>query len=309
MAIVLPLQQAQTLGTTKVLPLAVYAPETYIVPVQTIGNAFLSSLVYKSGSGTLTVNYFQTTVDDTTFERTDIDSHTVLTAPQSNADQLLCTSIHNKLYAEIIITGSSVVCGIIGTCVDQSSTSIDAFVKDNTNYNLSTDKGLIATTIDEDTGKRVFLRSKDGKLLIYGSIGGGYEVLDQATFSSGSSLGTIAAALDEADNKLKFLRTVDGRLQTNSNSSLRVAGRISEIVIDNTSWTPLPATALANRKAINIQNLSGQEIKLNYNNGIAGYVGIVVANGGERSYDMEDGIVIYAKSVSSTVNINVEEIS
>jgi hypothetical protein len=169
MAIVLPLQQAKTLGTTTVLPLAVYTPETYIVPIQTIGNAFLSSLVYKSGSGTLTVNYFQTTVDDTTFERTDIDSHAVLTAPQPNADQLLCTSIHNKLYAEIIITGSSVECGIIGTCVDQSSTSIDAFVKDNTDYNLTVDKGLIGATIDEDTGKIAFLRSRDGMLLTYGS--------------------------------------------------------------------------------------------------------------------------------------------
>lgn len=173
MAIVLPLQQAQTLGTTKVLPLAVYAPETYIVPIQTIGNAFLSSLVYKSGTGTLTVNYFQTTVDDTTFERTDIDSHTVLSAPQVNADQLLCTSIHNKLYAEIIITGSSVECGIIGTCVDQSSTSIDAFVKDNTDYNLTVDKGLIGATIDEDTGKIAFLRSRDGMLLTFGSGSGG----------------------------------------------------------------------------------------------------------------------------------------
>jgi len=139
--------------------------------------------------------------------------------------------------------------------------------------------------------------------------GGGYEVLDQATFSSGSSLGTIAAALDEADNKLKFLRTVDGRLQTNSNSSLRVAGRVTDIAVTNASWTPLPLVALANRKAINIQNLSGQDIKVNYDNGIAGYVGMTIANGGERSYDMEDGIVIYAKSVSSTVNINVEEIS
>lgn len=261
MAIVLPLQQAQTLGTTKVLPLAVYTPETYIVPIQTIGNAFLSSLIYKSGSGTLTVNYFQTTVDDTTFERTDIDSHTVLTGPQVNADQVLCTSIHNKLYAEIIITGSSVECGIIGTCVDQSSTSIDAFIKDDDTFNSSIDRGL------------------------------------------------VAAALDEGDNKLKFLRTVEGRLQTNSNSSLRIAGRVTEVPINNSSWTALPLVPLASRKAINIQNLTGQEIKINYNNGIAGYVGIAIANGGERSYDMEDGIVIYAKSISSTVNINVEELS
>jgi hypothetical protein len=174
MAIVLPLQQAQTLGTTKVLPLEVYAPETYIVPIQTIGNAFLSSLVYKSGTGTLTVNYFQTTVDDTAFERTPIKSHTVLTAPQVNADQLLCTSIHNKLYAEIIITGASVECGIIGTCVDQSSTSIDAFVKDDETYNLNINKGLIGAAIDEDTGKISLLRSKDGRLLVSGNVTNSY---------------------------------------------------------------------------------------------------------------------------------------
>jgi hypothetical protein len=153
------------LGTTKVLPLAIYEPETYIVPIQTIGNAFLSSLVYKSGTGLLEVNYFQTTVDDTTYERTPIKSHSTLTAPQINADQILCSNIHNKLYAEIIISGGNIECGIIGTCVDQSSTSVDEFVKDDATYNLLTNRGLIGAAIDEDTGRIAFLRSRNGLLL------------------------------------------------------------------------------------------------------------------------------------------------
>ena len=123
MSIILPLQQAQKLGTTNILPLKFYDPGTYLVPIQTLGNAFLSSLIYKSGSGILTVHYFQTTVDDTTFERTEIKSHKILNQPQINADQLTFSNIHNKLYAEIIISGSRIECGIIGSCIDQSVTS------------------------------------------------------------------------------------------------------------------------------------------------------------------------------------------
>jgi hypothetical protein len=123
MPIILPLQQAQALGTTNVLPMSVYMPATYIVPIQIVGSAFLSSIVYKSGAGALAVNYFQTTVEDTTYERTDVKSHKTLSLPQISADQLLFANVHNKLYAEIIISGGPVECGIIGTCIDQSVTS------------------------------------------------------------------------------------------------------------------------------------------------------------------------------------------
>lgn len=92
-------------------------------------------------------------------------------------------------------------------------------------------------------------------------------------------------------------------------SGLRNGGRVTEVTLNPTTWTALPATPLVDRNTIAIQNVSAEEIKINYNSGQAGYVGIVVSSGSERTYDITDAIIIYAKSISSVVTINVEEIS
>jgi len=96
---------------------------------------------------------------------------------------------------------------------------------------------------------------------------------------------------------------------TFSLTGLNNGGLVTEITLNPTTWTPLPTTALANRNAMSIQNRSGLEIKINYNNTVVGYVGIAMSDGDERSYDITDAIVIYAKSISGTPTITVEELS
>jgi hypothetical protein len=93
-------------------------------------------------------------------------------------------------------------------------------------------------------------------------------------------------------------------------SGLNVSGRVTEVTLSDSAWTALPTTALTNRNAISIQNWSGTQIKVNYNNGVSGYVGMVITgSGGERSYDITDDIVIYAKAQSGTPTITVEELA
>ena len=92
-------------------------------------------------------------------------------------------------------------------------------------------------------------------------------------------------------------------------SGLSIAGLITEVTINNTTWTALPATPLVDRNAISIQNTSGVEIKLNYNSGAAGYIGARIPVDGERFYQITDTILIYAKSQAGTVTILVEELS
>ena len=92
-------------------------------------------------------------------------------------------------------------------------------------------------------------------------------------------------------------------------SGLNVGGRVTEVALNATTWTALPAAPLANRNAIAIQNLSGIEIKLNYSDDVVGYVGVVVGSGSERAYDITDAIVLYAKSASGTPTITVEELA
>ena len=74
------------------------------------------------------------------------------------------------------------------------------------------------------------------------------------------------------------------------------------------SWVEkLGSTSNSDKSAV--QNNSGTEIKVNYDNTESGYVGMIVANGSERFYDITDSIIIYAKSQSGTPTVVVEEIS
>jgi hypothetical protein len=102
--------------------------------------------------------------------------------------------------------------------------------------------------------------------------------------------------------------TITGNLKV---SGLNIAGRVSLVDIDDTSWTPLPAAALDQRNAIGIQNSSGVEIKLNYDPSTVGYVGVRMGIEAERYYDITDAIIIYAKAApgAGTVTVTIEELS
>lgn len=93
---------------------------------------------------------------------------------------------------------------------------------------------------------------------------------------------------------------------------LTVGGLITEVALSSGTWTALPPTALAGRNQISIQNVSGIEIKINYNSFgplPGGYVGTTVSSGSERHYLVTDGIIIYAKASSGTPTIQVEELA
>jgi hypothetical protein len=92
-------------------------------------------------------------------------------------------------------------------------------------------------------------------------------------------------------------------------AGLTIAGRVTVVTVNNTTWTALPATPLSNRNALSIQNFSGQEVKINYSAGIVGYVGMTIPNGAERFYNITQNIVVYAMSAVSSCTLNIEELS
>jgi hypothetical protein len=112
---------------------------------------------------------------------------------------------------------------------------------------------------------------------------------------------TVVTAFSPQD-----IQAITGEVST---SGLQNGGRITEVTIDSTTWSALPAVALADRNAIGIQNPSGTEIKINYDPLVFGYVGVVIPAGGERFMDIKDNILVYAKSQSGSVTLNIEEIS
>ena len=116
----------------------------------------------------------------------------------------------------------------------------------------------------------------------------------------------------ELDNegKVRVRTSTTGTLTGEiSPSGLKNAGRVTVVTLNDTTWTALPPTALTDRNAIGIQNSSAQEIKVNFDPSVIGFVGMTIASESERTYDITDAIVIYGKCQSATVEINVEEIS
>lgn len=112
----------------------------------------------------------------------------------------------------------------------------------------------------------------------------------------------------DGDGKIR-VRTSGTITGTIKPTGLNTAGKVTEVTVNDTTWTALPATALSARNAIGIQNLSGQTIKINFDNAVVGFVGMVIANGSERTYDITDAIIVYAKCQSGTAVVNIEEIS
>lgn len=114
--------------------------------------------------------------------------------------------------------------------------------------------------------------------------------------------------LGQAVQKLRvFLDTITAEFFP---SGLKNAGKFTEVEINSSTWTALPATPLTDRNAMAIQNNSNTNVKVNYDNSVSGYEGMTISKrGGERQYDIKDSIVIYAKSESGTVTLDVEELS
>lgn len=114
-------------------------------------------------------------------------------------------------------------------------------------------------------------------------------------------------AIPDPDNPLDGNIAVTG---TFTPSGLRIAGRITPVLLSTTAWTALPPGGpLVNRNAINIQNYSGDEIRLHFDNTTAGFNGVILNDQSERNYDIKDSIQIYAKAKIGGTVIVIEEIS
>lgn len=90
------------------------------------------------------------------------------------------------------------------------------------------------------------------------------------------------------------------------------AGRYTEVELVAGEWRPLPATPLADRNAISIQNYSGVDIKVNYAEfalSSTAWIGSIIKDSVERFYDIKDFIVLYGQPETGTVIVGSEELS
>jgi hypothetical protein len=73
------------------------------------------------------------------------------------------------------------------------------------------------------------------------------------------------------------------------------SGITTDVTVSEFAWTALPVVSAVGRAGVTVQNQTVFNIKINFATP-AGYVGVLVAAGGERFYDANDTAVIYAKA-------------
>ena len=121
------------------------------------------------------------------------------------------------------------------------------------------------------------------------------------------NLPTLETAKFELDSA-GYVRLRTSATGTFIQSGLKIGGKITITAINSSTWTKVITTPLTDRNQINIQNESGQLVKLNYITPVA-FEGIHLKDGMERQYTIQGNIDIYARCDSGTCNINIEEIA
>lgn len=158
----------------------------------------------------------------------------------------------------------------------------------------------------------VIVTGGSAKFSVYATVVGDFPLdfgqakLDAQSANLSEDKGVVVAGYDDADGKFYLIPIEDGAVKTKTVVSADVpstSGSVTELTIDNTSWTPVPLNVL--RRAIAVINESGQEIKLNYAQPPT-YVGIPIKDGSERRY--EHRVLFYLRSESSACTVLIENI-
>lgn len=92
-------------------------------------------------------------------------------------------------------------------------------------------------------------------------------------------------------------------------SGLKLGGAVDEVDIDDASWTEVSPTPIIGRNQINIQNESGQLVKLRYDDTEPTFKGVYLKSGVERQYTIQGAIKIYARCETGTAKLVVEELA
>lgn len=164
----LPLVQVKEFETQTLFPLREVGPGTYYVPLQIEGNSILSSLLVTAVSpdASISVNYFQTTTGDESFERSPLVNHVTKTSGSAQADTIIVARVHLKPVCEIIISGGTVTFGLMVTMVSAFASDIESSLFKDGYMVMGTERGIPLMTIDDVSGQMKFMRSKAGTLIV-----------------------------------------------------------------------------------------------------------------------------------------------
>lgn len=92
---------------------------------------------------------------------------------------------------------------------------------------------------------------------------------------------------------------------------LTIGGLITHVALTAAAWTPLPATPLADRNSILVQNISGNGgvVLWNYSASAPATEGIRIEDGGYKATILSDTIIVYGRMLSGTGTVCVDEVA
>ena len=163
-------QKLKLYESRAVVSLQARTPGVYLQQLTVEGDQLLSSVFVASATGSVLVEYFETTTGQDDGEAVPLEAHPSIST--ATTDKIYVTSHHNKPFIKMTVTGGTVRFGVYVTVLSSaggggSSSSGDQFVEGH--IVAPGDKGTLAAGVDVDSGEVEFLNLKDGKLLVYGS--------------------------------------------------------------------------------------------------------------------------------------------
>lgn len=146
-----PAIELSTPFTSKeILPNLARGAGTTRILVASRGNSILSTLNVTEvvGAATVTVSYYDHTtgleVQSGTPEKSLLNTHTILSAADAQADKILVNNGHNKVFVEIVVTGAGTIAfGLYGTSITSFAASTDsALYLEGETFNPVIDKAI-----------------------------------------------------------------------------------------------------------------------------------------------------------------------
>ena len=94
-------------------------------------------------------------------------------------------------------------------------------------------------------------------------------------------------------------------------SGLSIGGLVTHIALTDAAWTALPATPLASRNTLTIQNVSdnGNIILWNYSASAPATEGFRVTDGGFKSVMVGPTIIIYGRMLAGSGTVACDEVA
>lgn len=156
--------------TKDILKLENRAPDIYQRELLIEGNSVLSTVYYKSGTGTVNVRYYEVTMDGEGGERLNLlPVHEPLSS--QGHDKRIIPSIHNHIFVEAEVTGGDAEFLVYTTVVSSFASNADAsLVSDGQAYRPSVDLGSPLACLNRDTGEWSLVSCDGDGLKVTGSL-------------------------------------------------------------------------------------------------------------------------------------------